>query len=136
MTEICACPECWCFLLSCCERNLPMCCSMKVLSVRGTLILPTLVCPLLRMSSRTDFKLGNLFRTSVYFKICNKQTSNFNPLMYIHDSPPGNVGLHDLHHGYRVFVDFHEGPTEDLPQPQHLDYFHHFGTDTFNPNNR
>lgn len=34
---------------------------MKELSVRGTLLLPTLVCPLFRMSSRTDFRLGNLF---------------------------------------------------------------------------
>lgn len=52
------------------------------------------------------------------------------------DSPPGHIGLHLLHHGYRGLVDFDEGPTEDLPQSQHLDYLHHFGTDTFNPNRR
>lgn len=34
--------------------------SMKVLSVKGTAFLPTLVCPLFRMSSRTDFKFGYL----------------------------------------------------------------------------
>lgn len=38
----------------------PMCSSMKVLSVRATLLFPTLACPLFRMSSRTDFRLGNL----------------------------------------------------------------------------
>lgn len=41
----------------------PMCSSMKVLSVRATLLLPTLACPLFRMSSRTDFRLGNLCGT-------------------------------------------------------------------------
>lgn len=37
-----------------------MCSSMKVLSVRATVFLPILVCPRFRISSRTDFKLGNL----------------------------------------------------------------------------
>lgn len=41
----------------------PMCSSMKVLSVRATVLLPTLACPLFRMSSRTDFRLGNLCGT-------------------------------------------------------------------------
>lgn len=41
-------------------RNVPMCCSMKVLSVRGTVLLPILACPLFRISSRTDFRFGNL----------------------------------------------------------------------------
>lgn len=45
-----------------------MCSSMRALSVRGTLLLPILVWPLFRISSRTDFKLGNLLEgfTSVH----------------------------------------------------------------------
>lgn len=62
-------------------------------------------------------------------------THHFNPRL-THHSPPGHIGLHYLHHSYRGFVDFDEGPAEDLPQPQHLDDLHHFGTDTFNPNRR
>ena len=49
------------------------------------------------------------------------------------DSPPGNVGLHQPHHGHGGLVDFDEGPAEDLPQPEHVDHLHHFGTDTFDP---
>lgn len=47
----------------CSVSDSPMCSSMKVLSVRGTLLLPILVWPLFRMSSRTDFRLGNLSNT-------------------------------------------------------------------------
>lgn len=46
-----------------------------------------------------------------------------------YDSPPGNVGLHYLHHGHRGFVDFDKGPTEALSQSQRVDDFHHFRTD-------
>lgn len=53
-----------------------------------------------------------------------------------HYSPPGNVGLHYLHHGHRGLVDFDKGPTEDLSQSQHVDDFHHFRTDAFDPVSR
>lgn len=51
-------------------------------------------------------------------------------------SPPCQVGLCYLQHSNRRLVDFDEGTTEDLPEPEHLDNSHHFGTDTFNPNRR
>lgn len=76
-------------------RDLPMCCSMKVLSVRGTLFLPILVCPLFRMSSRTDFKLGNLLGTLTCLALfCLFENHNtlkkWSTEVY---SPPGHIGL-------------------------------------------
>lgn len=49
------------------------------------------------------------------------------------DSPPGNVGLHQLHHGDGGLVDFDKCATENLSEPQHVDDFHHFRTDAFDP---
>lgn len=49
------------------------------------------------------------------------------------DSPPGNVGLHQLHHGDGGLVDFDKGATEDLSEPQRVNDFHHFRTDAFDP---
>lgn len=93
-----------------------MCCSMKVLSVRGTFLLPTLVCPRFRMSSRTDFKLGNLLKTFKFIKIQNLHQHKF--ILLEHNShvssPPGHVGLHHFHHGHRGLVDFDEDSTENL----------------------
>ncbi|MEQ2198653.1 hypothetical protein XENOCAPTIV_016082 [Xenoophorus captivus] len=87
------------------------------------------------MSSRTDFKLGNLLEgfTSVH---CNPNETCYYCLHCSsqNDSPPGHIGLHHLHHSYGGLVDFNKGPTEDLPQPHYLDHLHHFGADTFNPN--
>lgn len=121
-----------CVTTNLCE-DLPICCSMKVLSVRGTLFFPTLVCPLFRISSRTDFKLGNLLGSWVVI-MCKKKTYwIYSSTSVSSDSPPGHVGLHDLHHGHRGLVDFDKGPAEDLPQSQHLDHLHHFGTDTLYP---
>lgn len=51
-------------------------------------------------------------------------------------SPPRHIRLHHLHHGDGGLVNFDKGPTEDLPQPHHLDHFHHFRADTFSPNRR
>lgn len=132
------------YVMPCCKGDIPMCCSMKVLSVRGTLFRPILVCPLFRMSSRTDFKLGNLRIRRIWVSTNNmhrKKTLNPRNLLLIstkltHYSPPCQVGLCYLHHSYRSLVDFDECTTEDFPKPKHLDDFHHFGTDTFNPKRR
>lgn len=42
--------------------SLPKCCSISMLSVRGTLFFLILAWPRFRMSSRTDFRLGCLYR--------------------------------------------------------------------------
>lgn len=110
---------------------------MKALSVRGTLLFPILACPLFRMSSRTDFRFGKLMARLQ--SVNGMYQVRFNPNVFFtkqkikSHSPPGHIGLHHPHHFDRGLVNFDKGPTEDLPQPQHLDHLHHFGTDTFNP---
>lgn len=43
-------------------RHSPRCSSITVLSVRGTVLLLIFACPRFKMSSRTDFRFGNLHK--------------------------------------------------------------------------
>lgn len=119
------------------KEDLPMCSSMKVLSVRGTLLVPILACPRFRMSSRTDFKLGNLNIGEVEERRKRQARSihimDNSSLLKTWHSPPRHVGFHHLQHAHRGLVNFDKGAAEDLPQPQHVDDLRDLGTDTFNP---
>ena len=48
-------------------------------------------------------------------------------------SPPGDVGLHHLHHGQRALVDFDEDSAEELAEAEHLDDVADLGADAFDP---
>lgn len=128
----------WSFCGITSNSDSPMCCSMRVLSVRGIFFLPfSLVCPLFRISSRTDFKLGNLllinckmFKTPVFIKCTSLGFSTKEVECF---SPPGHIRLHYFHPLHSGLVYFDKGAAENLSQSQHLDHLHDFGTDTFDP---
>lgn len=77
-------------------------------------------------------QVGKSIRKSIHLEVLKKGKLKKKSLWERHsdcDSPPGNVGLHYLHHGHRGLVDFDKGPTEALSQSQRVDDFHHFRTD-------
>lgn len=121
------------------HQSLPKCCSMTVLSVKGIFLLSTFPWPLFKMSSRTDFRLGNLA------KIYRRDSHHIIKHIYLRcnilcwvvfsASPPGNIGLDDSQHVHGDLADFNKGSTEDFTKPQHLYCSPHSGTDAFNPVN-